>query len=142
MTLEELKKSEAEFKVQGEDLKKSIAAISEKLQSKANGDETEETEDPNEDLKEMCASLAKYVDYVNERVSRSFEYAYELDAKCQKHTSASHVPPLPADAMQKFLKVVGMEDRYNVMKPTIYCEASTKGSNGNIIVEFPDFSKN
>jgi hypothetical protein len=141
MNIEELKKSEAEFKAKGEDFKKSIAAISEKLKTKANGDGMEEEdEDTNEDMKEMCSALAKYIDYVNSRVSMAFDYAYEVEGMCRKHTGSNHVPPLPADAMQKFLKVVGMEDRYNVMKPTIYCEAS-KQSNSDIIVEFPDFRK-
>jgi hypothetical protein len=124
MTLEELKKSEAEFKVQGEDLKKSIATIAEKLQSKANGDETE---DPNEDMKEMCDALGKYIDYVNDRVSRAFEYSYSLESKFYESNSEhrrGHLPSMSMSQMKKVLDKCGILEDFNLVPSQTVVTAS------------------
>jgi hypothetical protein len=53
----------------------------------------------------------------------------------------NHVPKLDAGAMEKFLKVVGLSDSYEVIKPSIYISASKNG-NKTFNVDLGKFSKN
>lgn len=81
-----------------------------------------------EDKKEMMEMMYAIMDNIDRRISYVHDRINETQDYTVKHCNSNHVPPLKAAAMQKFLKVVGMEDDYEVSKPMIYCSASRHGA--------------
>jgi hypothetical protein len=78
------------------------------------------------------------VKYLYALISNMRNYLYQLEGAFYNYTyehNSNHVPKLNASAMEKFLKAVGMDDDFEVQKPTIYMTASKHGAvvNANYI---------
>ena len=92
-------------------IKESLASLDKKFQEvKAQMPEN----DKYGDLMEICYSM----------VSNLRNYVYAVEDQVWEHKSQNHVPPLNAAAMEKFLKVVGMDGQYKIQPPVLYIKAN------------------
>lgn len=96
---------------------KSAIATAEKNYRQSKGYEDGCESEKSDELYQMISSVYRYI----ERVQEDFWDYASAHAK-------GHVVPLDAEAMQKFLIAVGLENRYDVVKPIISNTASKKNS--------------
>ena len=92
-----------------------------------------------EDVQKMCSaddmgmqmdSMQSDVDYLYRYLSNIQQYIYQVEGAFYSWASdhqTNHVPKLNASAMEKFLKVVGMDGDFQVQKPQIYMSATKHG---------------
>lgn len=110
-----------DLKVEIENLQQSFAEIKKELK-------TIIAEEPtNEKMTHMMEWMRRAMDNIDSRMSYVHQRINANENKLYSHCETNHVPALKASAMQKFLKVVGMEDDMEVRKPSIYCSAGRRG---------------
>jgi len=113
------------------ELRQNLAALDEKAKQ-AKADMTEK-EDEN----------AYLFDYLFQSISYMREYMYQLEDQLWQHSSPSngHLPKIKgAGKMESALKTLGLNDDYDVQKPTIYASASRSG-NKQFEVTLPSLKK-
>lgn len=103
------------LKEENKKLESSFAEVIEKAKADITAD------DKTKDIVSMIYNLA---DYIHQRINESNKMIYACMDDLYEHESDSHVPKLPAGAMEKFLKTVGLDQNYDVKKTPLYCEAS------------------
>lgn len=101
------------------ELKTACAAILDEIkQAKAN---------PN-DPKQMASmdDMYRFMDSVHSRINWMEDYVFNWMGQHSK----GHAPALKtATALEKYLKMCGMENDYEVIKPAIFAQASHQGTN-------------
>ena len=73
---------------------------------------------------------------INDRISRLSTDMYDYQ---YNHSKGHSLPLKTAVNVEKYLKACGMEDDYNVEKPTIYIQASDKSPNTKVL--FAEYKK-
>lgn len=78
-----------------------------------------------DDFDKLCCRMQDLFSYLTSRISSLetsfYNYTYEH--------SKGHLPPIKSvTSMQKLLKVAGMENEYEVYKPTIVVASTRRGS--------------
>ncbi len=100
-----------------EQLKLSVAALTEKKESNANDIEY---------MKNALSSMYSYV-YAME------ENFYNLSSKLYSHAQDGHLPKLTPGSMKKLLKTCGMDEDYEVAKRVIYANENKTGLSARIV---------
>lgn len=119
-----------DFKKNIEKLQQSFAAEKKKYEeSKGYGADTEVKDDP---MYNMMRYMDESLSYLYKRIYAVEDGMYEYQAKHGKN----HLPPLTPTAMAKMLKSCGMEEDYEIIKPTINMSRASKDAKGNISIEF------
>lgn len=138
--MKELQEKQDKFKEIFGAFEKTAAEIKENInkvkESKAYGEDTVSC-DKLDYLCHSCDNLYSMIyalrDYINESDSRIWDALY-------RHQT-NHVPSLQAGPMKKFIKAVGLEDSFEVVKPQIYISASRNG-NKTFNVDLGSIKKN
>jgi hypothetical protein len=100
-----------------EQLKLSVAALTEKKESNANDIEY---------MKNAMSGMYNYI-YAME------ENFYNLSSKLYSHAQDGHLPKLTPGSMKKLLKTCGMDEDYEVAKRVIYANDNKSGMSARIL---------
>lgn len=85
----------------------------------------EEMPDMDKKMNDMMGYVFSMIDNVHTRIDNLGNYIYDVESKCNKHSSVGHLPPLSASQLKKALDVCGAGEDYDVSKPYI-TSANTK----------------
>ena len=82
-------------------------------------------------IRNMHSYFSSEYNYINSRLNDLYSSLYEY----QYDHGKGHTPKLDGAAMTKFLKVMGLEDTYQVVKQSIYVSASDSKGQKTLVIE-------
>lgn len=121
--IEQLKLSLAEDKKKFEVAFSALGAVITKRKAKA--DQGVVTD---EDIDDVVGLVYDLVGYCHSRIDSMSNRIYNVADEMWSHAEKGHLPPLNAGAMNKMLKVAGLDDSYEAAKKNVYCASASKGA--------------
>ena len=79
-----------------------------------------------EDIDYVIGLVYDLVGYCHSRIDSMANRIYNVSDEIYSHANSGHLPPMNAGAMNKMLKVAGMDDSYEANKKNVYCAQASK----------------
>jgi hypothetical protein len=86
-----------------------------------------------EDFYAAIRNVYDYLDYRNRYVNESINDLYNV---FYTHVNNGHTPALNGEALTKFIKIMGLENTYEVIKKPVFVSASHKNTPNEVVFEF------
>lgn len=89
------------------------------------------------DEERLYSALRNVYDYLDSQMRYIHSSINDLYSTYYDHVSNGHIPELSAESLTKFIKLMGLENTYQVVKKPIFSSASVQeGKRNEIVLEY------